>query len=238
VEEKQIVGVDSALSASPFLQSSRASLAKNSFHPKTSALALSLTAMTTIEQAPLLPQDVEDGTSSSIPEPELVRPKGITEVKAPRAPARSSRPIHHTSAITLTLSQQQHFTHARFCFPKPVPSNNPQSQAIRTPSLLFISGQMSRDQRRDGGVIRIMQPVDAIEQCMHDISAILAAGGSSFQQVVKVTVYILTDLPSGYRDIFEMVYKAYFEGKPARTVVEVSKLEYSSRIALDVIAMV
>lgn len=97
---------------------------------------------------------------------------------------------------------------------------------------------MSRDQRRDGGVIHVMQPVDAIEQCMHDISAILVAGGSSFQQVVKVTVYILTDLPSGYRDIFEMVYKAYFESKPARTVVEVSKLEYRSRIALDIIAMV
>jgi 2-iminobutanoate/2-iminopropanoate deaminase len=92
---------------------------------------------------------------------------------------------------------------------------------------------MSRDQRRDGGVIRILQPVDAIEQCMHDISAILVAGGSSFQQVVKVTVYVLADLPSGYRDIFEMVYKAYFENKPARTVVEVSKLEYSSRIALE-----
>lgn len=160
--------------------------------------------MTTIEQTPLLPQDLEDGASSAIPEPELARPEGITEVKAPRAPAPTA--FH--------------------------------SQAIRTPSLLFISGQMSRDQRRDGGVIRIMQPVDAIEQCMHDISAILVAGGSSFQQVVKVTVYILADLPSGYRDIFEMVYKAYFESKPARTVVEVSKLEYSSRIALDVIAMV
>ncbi len=97
---------------------------------------------------------------------------------------------------------------------------------------------MSRDQRRDGGVIRIMQPVDAIEQCMHDISALLVAGGSSFHKVVKVTVYILADVPSGYRDIFEMVYKAYFESKPARTVVEVSKLEYSSKIALDVIAMV
>jgi 2-iminobutanoate/2-iminopropanoate deaminase len=48
----------------------------------------------------------------------------------------------------------------------------------------------------------------------------------------------LTDLPSGYREIFEMVYKAYFEGKPARTVVEVSRLEYNSRIALDVIALV
>jgi hypothetical protein len=48
--------------------------------------------MTTIEQAPLLPQDLEDGASSAIPEPELARPEGITEVKAPRAPARSSPP--------------------------------------------------------------------------------------------------------------------------------------------------
>ena len=48
--------------------------------------------MTTIEQAPLLPQDLEDGASSAIPEPEPARPEGITEVKAPRAPARSSPP--------------------------------------------------------------------------------------------------------------------------------------------------
>ncbi len=72
---------------------------------------------------------------------------------------------------------------------------------------------------------------------MYDISTLLVAGGSSFHKVVKVTVY-MADVPSGYRDIFEMVYKAYFESKPARTVVEVSKLEYNSKIALDVIAMV
>lgn len=46
--------------------------------------------MTTLEQAPLLPQDLEDGSSSAIPEPLLSRPEGITEVNAPRAPARSS----------------------------------------------------------------------------------------------------------------------------------------------------
>jgi 2-iminobutanoate/2-iminopropanoate deaminase len=45
--------------------------------------------MATIEQAPLLAQDLEDGTSSAIPEAELQRPEGITEVKAPRAPARA-----------------------------------------------------------------------------------------------------------------------------------------------------
>ncbi len=45
--------------------------------------------MATIEQAPLLPKDLEDGTSSAIPEADLERPEGITEVKAPRAPARA-----------------------------------------------------------------------------------------------------------------------------------------------------
>jgi 2-iminobutanoate/2-iminopropanoate deaminase len=194
--------------------------------------------MTTLEQAPLLSQDLEDGASITIPEPKLSRLEGITEVTAPRAPARASSTPKQSLHLTTDNFQQPHSTHALSRFPEPVLSNTPQSQAIRTPSLLFISGQMSRDQRRDGGVIRIMQPVDAIEQCMHDISAILVAGGSSFRKVVKVTVYVLTDLPSGYRDIFEMVYKAYFESKPARTVVEVSRLEYSSRIALDVIAIV
>jgi 2-iminobutanoate/2-iminopropanoate deaminase len=83
-----------------------------------------------------------------------------------------------------------------------------------------------------------MQPVDAIEQCMHDISAILVAGGSSFHKVVKVTVFMVYDLPTSYRENFEVIYQAYFEGKPARTFVEVSKLDFDSKLALDVIALV
>jgi len=97
---------------------------------------------------------------------------------------------------------------------------------------------MSRDKRRVGNIIQVLQPADAIEQCMHDISAILREGGSSFDRVVKVTIYIVSDAPRSYRDLFEMIYKAYFEGKPARTMVEVSKLDYDSKIAIDAIAMV
>jgi 2-iminobutanoate/2-iminopropanoate deaminase len=48
-----------------------------------------MTTMAAIEQVPLLPQELEDGSSSAIPEPEPERPEGITEVKAPRAPART-----------------------------------------------------------------------------------------------------------------------------------------------------
>lgn len=57
--------------------------------------------MTTIEQTPLLPQDLEDGASSAIPEPELARPEGITEVKAPRAPAPTA---FHARSFLLHLA--------------------------------------------------------------------------------------------------------------------------------------
>lgn len=87
-------------------------------------------------------------------------------------------------------------------------------------------------------MIHALQPVDAIEQCMYDISAILTAGGSSFHKVVKVTVYVVAYLPTTYRDLFEMIYKAYFESKPARTTVEVSRLDFDSKVAMDVIAVV
>lgn len=60
-----------------------------SFHPIYPTYHQTILTMATIEQAPLLPQDLEDGTSSAIPEAELQRPEGITEVKAPRAPARA-----------------------------------------------------------------------------------------------------------------------------------------------------
>lgn len=104
--------------------------------------------------------------------------------------------------------------------------------------MLFISAQMTRDKRRIGNVIHLIQPIDAIEQCMHDISNILVAGGSTFHKVVKVTVFVVTDVPSQYREIFEIIYQAYFEGKPARTMVEVAKLEGDAKMAIECIALV
>jgi len=57
-----------------------------------------IVVMTTLEHSPLLPQDLDDGTASTSLEHELVRPEGITEVKAPRAPARSSLQNYITSS--------------------------------------------------------------------------------------------------------------------------------------------
>jgi 2-iminobutanoate/2-iminopropanoate deaminase len=65
----------------------------------------------------------------------------------------------------------------------------------------------------------------------------LARAGSSLDRVLKVTVY-LTDMSEFAA--FNRVYAEFFAGErvPARVCVEVSRLPYDLRVAIDAIAFV
>ena len=60
-------------------------------------------------------------------------------------------------------------------------------------------------------------------QVMKNIHAVLSAAGSSFDQVVKCTIF-MADMNDYYR--INDVYSSYFDDKnsPAREAVEVSRL--------------
>lgn len=99
--------------------------------------------------------------------------------------------------------------------PRPAP---PFSPGIRLGNLLFTAGQVGAD-------VQGRVPADIREQTRHtfeNLRAVLAAAGSGFEHVIKVTVY-LTDM----RDFGAMneVYRTYFSGDlPARTTVGVTAL--------------
>jgi 2-iminobutanoate/2-iminopropanoate deaminase len=110
----------------------------------------------------------------------------------------------------------------------------PYSQAIKAGGFLFASGQIPLDpatmQVVEGGIR------EQTERVMNNLSAVLLAAGTSFDRVVKTTVF-LADLG----DFVEMneIYGQFFgEAPPARSTVQVSRLPRDVRIEIDLIALV
>ena len=110
----------------------------------------------------------------------------------------------------------------------------PYSQAIRVGNLLFVSGQIPIDPANGevvAGDIRVQTG-----QVMKNLTAILAAAGSSLDRVAKTTVYL--------RDLSEFsamneVYAQFFGGEPpARATVQVARLPRDAAIEIDLIAQV
>jgi 2-iminobutanoate/2-iminopropanoate deaminase len=113
--------------------------------------------------------------------------------------------------------------------PKPI---GPYSQGVISGGLLFVSGQIPVDPKKDAlveGDIRAQT-----EQVMKNILAILKEAKMGPENVVKATVF-LVDL----KEFAQMneVYERYL-GKepPARSTVEVSGLPRGVRVEIDVIA--
>jgi 2-iminobutanoate/2-iminopropanoate deaminase len=109
----------------------------------------------------------------------------------------------------------------------------PYSQAIRTGSLLFVSGQIPLDpatgQIVDGGI----EP--QTRQVLHNLNAILSAAGASMADVVKTTVY-LVDL-SEFAAMNAVYAAAVQDPPPARATVQVSRLPRDARVEIDLIAV-
>lgn len=114
----------------------------------------------------------------------------------------------------------------------------PYSQGILTPAgsrFIFVSGQIPLDpitgKLIEGDIATLTRRVLA------NIKAILAAGGSNFDQVVRTDIF-LTNLK---RDFSEMnsEYGLHFTGevKPARQTIEVSNLPMGAPIEISCIAI-
>ena len=110
----------------------------------------------------------------------------------------------------------------------------PYSQAIRAGQFLFVSGQVPIDAATgelvQGGI------AEQSRRALQNIGKILSAGGASFQQVVRTTVY-LADL-SDFAAMNE-VYASYFETPgPARTTFQAGALPMGISVEIDCIASV
>jgi 2-iminobutanoate/2-iminopropanoate deaminase len=108
----------------------------------------------------------------------------------------------------------------------------PYSAALRAGGLLFVSGQVPIDPATgamvDGDIAA------QTRQVLHNLSALLEAGGSSLADVVRTTVY-LADM----NDFAAMneVYRSFFsEPYPARSTIQAARLPRDARVEIDAIA--
>lgn len=108
----------------------------------------------------------------------------------------------------------------------------PYSQAVRTGSLIFVSGQIPLD-AATGQLVRGDIGTQT-QQVLENVAAVLEAAGSSLAKVVKTTVY-LRDLGEFGR--MNKIYGEFFpENPPARATVQVARLPRDAAIEIDVVA--
>lgn len=108
----------------------------------------------------------------------------------------------------------------------------PYSQAVRAGQLLFVSGQVPLDPAT--GQIVAGDIETQTRRVFDNLAAVLKAGGRSFADVVRTTVF-LADM-NDFTAVND-VYRTYFSTPyPARATVQVARLPKDARVEIDLIA--
>jgi len=110
----------------------------------------------------------------------------------------------------------------------------PYSQAVLVGNTLYTSGQIAL--HPETGEL-VMDDIETeTEQVMQNMKAVLDAGGMTFENVVKATIFI-----SNMDDFARInsVYGKYFNEKtaPARETVQVARLPKSVNVEISMIAV-
>ena len=112
----------------------------------------------------------------------------------------------------------------------------PYSQAIVGGGFVHCSGQVALDPAT-GKLVGEGDVEAQAEQVLTNLAAVLAAAGTSFQRVVKCTVYL-----ANMNDFTKVnaVYARHFSGDepPARATVQVSRQPKDALVEIDCMALV
>jgi len=111
------------------------------------------------------------------------------------------------------------------------PNNSTYSQAARLGELIFVSGQLgiNPSTRRlvPGGI------AEQTSQAIDNLAAVLEAAGSGVDRVAKGGIF-LTDF--SLLSAMNQVYAVRFPHRPAKTTVEIARLDQDALIEIEVIA--
>jgi reactive intermediate/imine deaminase len=104
------------------------------------------------------------------------------------------------------------------------------SQAVRCGDTVYLSGQIGLDP----ATMQMVEGIDAqIRRVFDNLQAVVAAAGGSFEDVVKVNVY-LTDL--GHFSRVNEIMSGYFrEPYPARAALGVASLPRDALVEIDAV---
>ena len=109
----------------------------------------------------------------------------------------------------------------------------PYSQAIKAGNLLFTSGQLPIDPATNE--FSGQSAAEQAEQCLKNLQAVLEAGGSSLDKVVKTLVFLadMADFTA-----MNQVYAKFFSGDfPARSCVAVKDLPKGAKVEIEAVAL-
>jgi len=110
----------------------------------------------------------------------------------------------------------------------------PYSQAVAVNNLLYTSGQIALDP--NSGELKDESLSQETHQVMTNMEAVLKAGSTSFEHVVKTTIF-LKDM-NDFNAVNE-IYATYFKDSfPARETVQVAKLPKDVRVEISMIALI
>ncbi|KAF5558152.1 hypothetical protein FPHYL_7473 [Fusarium phyllophilum] len=138
------------------------------------------------------------------------------------APAKFTPSTRHQS--TMSSDQQIIFT-------KDAPAAlGPYSQAIKTPNMIYCSGQIPLTP--EGEMVQGI--TEQTRQACKNVQAVVEAAGSSISKVVKTTVFI-SDM--SYFAEINTEYEKWFSHKPARSCVAVKTLPKNVDVEIEVIAL-
>ena len=107
----------------------------------------------------------------------------------------------------------------------------PYSQAMKTGSFVFASGQLPVDPETGAAPEGIATQA---EQSCKNVGAILAETGLGFENVIKTTCF-LADMADF--QAFNEVYAKYFVSKPARSCVAVKGIPKGVLCEIEVVAV-
>jgi len=117
--------------------------------------------------------------------------------------------------------------------PKAPAAVGPYSQGIKLGDILFVSGQIPINPET-GDIPKSIE--EQSHQALKNLQAVVEAGGSSLDRVLKVTIF-LTDM-NNFGTV-NAIYSQYFkEDPPARSCIEVSKLPKDVDIEIEAVAAV
>lgn len=110
----------------------------------------------------------------------------------------------------------------------------PYSQGVRAGDTLYLSGQTPLDPAAgklvEGGI------ENQATQVFENLKAVLAAAGATFDDVVRVAIY-MTDL-GNFATANEVMKRYFREPFPARSTIGVAALPLGAAIEIDVIAVI
>jgi reactive intermediate/imine deaminase len=108
------------------------------------------------------------------------------------------------------------------------------SQATTCNELIFVSGQLAANCDGSHGFNASFS--SQVEQCLHNLMAIIEAAGGSKDSILKITAYLVgVDQWEEFNDVYAEFFGPF---TPARAVVPVPALHNGYLIELDAIASI